>query len=294
MRSLIPTVIALSCCLGAATAEGPDVPSPKVDIEALFRELADGLPKDSQGAASARLELEYWHRDRWKSLIPPVRKSVTTKDGTEAEVVFLYVPAMSMPGCDFSMALVIKESRVIDWASCWTYNRSAKQELLLEDVDGDGFSDVAFRATEGFWGLLDKRQDRAAGDERTWLYAYAITAEGFESLFPISERELTFKLSYDPAGQPVELRVEGLPESFRERQMVECRLSVTNTSQRDLAIQPGGWFEADIDGMFLMTYGPPDKRTVLKAGETVSERIRFCVDGVEEEVAMGWKFVPKR
>jgi hypothetical protein len=192
------------------------------------------------------------------------------------------------------MALLIAAGRVIDWTSCWTHNRTARHELLLEDVDGDGSPDVAFRATAGHWGLCDQRQHRLADDERTWLYAYAITDTGFHSIFPNSERELRAKLSYDAARQPVEMQVTGLPDSFREREMVACRLSVTNTSGRDLAITPGQFFRAEIDGMYLMTSGPPDKRTLLKAGETVSESFRFCVEGSEDVVKMHWHFVPSQ
>src|SRR5262249_6865863 len=193
------------------------------------------------------------------------------------------------------MAFLLVDKRVVDWASCWTYNRTANQELLLEDVDGDGFPDVAFRASDGWWGLLDKRQHTRPGDKRKWLYAYAITAKGFQSLFANTERDLKVKLFYDTVDQPVVLQVKGLPESLRERQMVECRLSVTSTSDKELAIKPGEWFSVEMDKVaYFMTYGPPDKRSVLKAGETVSQVIRLYVEGAEEEVTMRWKFVPSR
>jgi hypothetical protein len=194
--------------------------------DALFRELLQGLPTDTERAKSARLELEYWHKHAWTFAWtfpdPPARKSVKTKDGKTAEVVLLRAPAMSMPGEDFSMAFLLVEKRVVDWASCWTYNRTANQDLQLEDVDGDGFLDVAFRASEGWYGLLDKRQHTRPGDKRKWLYAYAITSTGFQSLFPSVDRELKVKLSFDTADPPVKMQVKGLPESLREQQTVEC------------------------------------------------------------------------
>jgi hypothetical protein len=290
-------VAAATTCWPVSTiAQQPSGDSKESAADAVYNELAAGLPMNGQRANSARLELEYWHEHAWKFWETPVRKAVTTKDGKAAEVVFLIAPAMGMPDTDFSMAFLLVDKRVVDWASCWTYNRTARQKLMLEDVDGDGSADVAFRAREGLWGQSDKRQHRLQGDERKWLYAYAVTADGFQSLFPDTERDLKVNLSYDTADQPVALQVKGLPESLRERQMVECTLSAKNTSDTNVAIEPAEWFSMKIDkaGYFMSTR-PPDKRTVLKPGETVSQLIRLYVVGVaEEEVTMRWKFVPSR
>lgn len=294
MHALILAVIALSCLLFSATAQDAGETSKDSTADAIFKELTAGLPKDGQRAISARLELEYWHEYQhiFKS---PVRKAVKTKDGKSAEVIFLTAPAMSMPGTDFSMAFLLVDKKVIDWASCWTYNRIANQELLLEDVDGDGFPDVAFRASKGWWGLLDKRQHGRPDDERKWLYAYAITAKGFQSLFPNTDHDLRVKMTYDTVNQPIELQVKGLPETLRERQMVECTLSVTNKSDEDLAIDPGKWFSVDMNkAAYFMSFGRQDKRTVLKPKETVSQVFRLHVYGVEKEVTMQWKFAPSR
>ncbi len=265
--------------------------------DVLFRELLAGLPKDGERAASARLELEYWHENGDGFFAPPLRKSVKTKDGKTAEVVLLTAPARGMPGTDFSMAFLLIEKQVVDWASCWTYNRTATQDLQLEDVDGDGFLDVAFRAKEGCWGL-DERQHSRPGDKRKWLYAYAITGKGFQSLFPSTEHDLNVKVAYDAAGQPVTLQAKGLPQSLRERRMVECTLSATNTSKKDLVIQPGKWFDVEIEKKekvgYFMTYSPPDKRALLKAGESVSQAVRLFVHGEEKEVTIRWRFVTDR
>src|SRR5260370_24440018 len=211
--------------------------------DGIYGELSAGLPKDGERAKSARLELDYWHTNQWSFgfVGPPIRKSVKTKDGKAAEVIFLTAPSMSMPGTDFSMAFLLVEKRVVDWASCWTYNRTANQELQLEDVDGDGFLDVAFRASKGWFGLKDKRQHSRPGDKRKWLYAYAITSTGFQSLFPL-DQELKETPRYDSAGEPVKLEVKGLPKSFRERQMVEYTFSATNTSKKDVALAEK-WFK---------------------------------------------------
>jgi hypothetical protein len=274
--------------------------------DALFQELAGSLPKKGQRAKSARLELDYWHKNAPRWLHSAVRKSVKTKDGKAAEVVFLNAPTLSMPGTDFSMAFLLVEKRVVDWASCWTSNRTARQELLLEDVDGDGVADVAFRASKGWWGLSDERQHGRPGDNRKWLYAYAITSKGFQSLFPNTDRDLKVKLSFKTAGQPVRLKVKGLPQSLRERQMVECTLSATNTSNKDLAIKRGKWFSVDIyKGGYFMTCRRPDKPSVLKPGQAISQVIHLFVEGpdkentkttkgTDKEITIRWKFVPKR
>src|SRR5262249_3383318 len=153
-------------------------------------------PNQGDRAKTARLELEYWHQNQRFFPSAPVRKSMKTKDGKAAEVILLSASEMSIPGTDFSMAFLLVEKRVVDWASCWTYNRTASQDLQLEDVDGDGFLDVAFRANRGVWGLLDERQHSRPGDQRKWLYAYAITAKGFKSLFPDTARKLRIKVRF--------------------------------------------------------------------------------------------------
>ncbi len=296
MRTFVLVAVATTCWLGPASAQERDDTSKQSATDAVFKELAASLPKDGQRANAARLELEYWHKHQiWGILNAPVQKPVKTKDGKAAEIVFLTAPAMSVPGTDFSMAFLLVEKRVVDWVSCWTHNRTANQELLLEDVDGDGSSDVAFRANDGWWGLLDKRKHSRPGDKRKWLYAYAITAKGFQSFFPNTERNLKVKLSYDTADQPIRLQVKGLPESLRERQMVKCTLSATNSSDKGIAIKPAGWFSLEIDNAgHLMTYGPRDKRPILKPGETISEEIRLVVEGAEKEVTMHWTFMPGR
>src|SRR5262249_2175925 len=147
-----------------------------------------------------------------------------TKDGKMAEVYLLTAPAMSLPSEDLSMAFLLIDHKIIDWASCWTNNRTAQQDLQIEDVDGDGFADLAFRAKPGWWGLQDKRQHSRPDDKRIWLYAYAITSTGFVSLFPNSDHTLSYKVLYDTGRFPASLQVEGLPATLRENQMYECRI----------------------------------------------------------------------
>jgi len=218
---------------------------------------------------------------------------VKTKDGKAAEVVFLRAPYGLWHDTDLSMAFLLDEKRVIDWVSCWTYDRTAKQELLLEDVDGDGFQDVAFRASEGWCGLKDKRQHSRPNSKAKWLYAYAITEKGFQSIFPSTDRDMKVKLSYDTVNQPVSLEVKGLPDSLRERRLVECTITLTNNSKRNLAVKPGEWFTVETgNANWSMVYTISDKRDLLRPGESVSQVIRLFVEGEEKEVVLRWRFVP--
>ncbi len=293
MRNAVAIALVMIGCQLAANAEDRDLPPKDPVNAAVFKVLSAGLPKDGQRAISARLELDYWYA--WGHPNSAVRKSAQTGDGKAAEVILLSAPAFSRPGIDFSMAFLVVDDLVIDWASCWTSNRTERQELLLEDVDGDGVSDVAFRASDGSFGLRDERQHGLPGDKRKWLYAYALTGKGFRSLFPSTERELTIEVSCETADQPVVLQVKGLPETLSQRQMVECTLSLTNTSEKALAITPAEWFSIDIPkGGYVLTYASPEKRSILQAGETVSQDIRLVYCGKETEIAVRMKFEPNR
>lgn len=191
------------------------------------------------------------------------------------------------------MAILLMENRIIDWATCWTSNRSATQELLLEDVDGDGHPDVAFRASKGFFGLRDKRLHSRPGVDGKWLYAYAISDEGFRSLFPATERDVPVKISYDTAGLPVALEVQGLPKTLRERRMVECTIVATNTSSKELPIKPGEWFQIDSElGGNDVTYKNSDTRAVLKPGESISQIVHFLLNEAGDEANLRCQFKP--
>jgi hypothetical protein len=177
MRFLtVVSVLACCCHLGAGTPAAPPK-SADVDDQAVYRELIRTLPTKGQRARSARLELDKWRASR-PFAAPAVRKTIKTKGGKPAEIVVLDVPSLGMPGIDFSMAFLLIRGRVVDWASCWTYNRTALQEVRLEDVDGDGAVDLAFRARAGFFGLLDRRQHTRPHDKRVWLYAYGDQQQG--------------------------------------------------------------------------------------------------------------------
>jgi hypothetical protein len=294
MRFLtVVSVLACCCYLGAGTLAAPQK-SADVDDEAVYRELIRTLPTKGQRARSARLELEYWHKAPFTR--PPVRKPVKTPDGKPAEILMLRVPADGLPGIDFSMAFLLVRGRVVDWVSCWTYNRTALQDVRLEDVDGDGAVDLAFRAHAGFFGLLDKRRHTRPHDDRVWLYAYLISSKGFESIFPRTDRDLRVRFAYETAGQPVTLRVEGLPRSLRENRLYDCSVSATNTSKRELVIEAGTWLTLEAeDAGGLDGRAWRERRTVLKPGGTLSQRVNLLVwDARGNALTLRCRFVKGR
>jgi hypothetical protein len=110
---------------------------------------------------------------------------------------------------------------------------------------------------------------------------------------PDKDRDLRVKASFDAAGQPVKLHVEGLPARLRDYQMCECTVSATSRSQEDIAIKPGHWFDLRTEKAgYHLTWQPPDKRTILKPGETVSQTVRLYLHGDDEKVTLQWVFVP--
>jgi hypothetical protein len=295
MRRFLRAATALAALVLPAPAAPPDGAAKKVDRDALYKDLTAGLPASGPRAAAARAELAYWHASR-VSFVAPAQKRVLTLDGKDCEVVLLAVPAASMPGMGFSMALLVVDKRTVDWVSCWTYNRIARQDLLLEDVDGDGEVDVAFRAKDGWFGLKDERQHTRPGDPRKWLNAYRVTPQGFRSLFPETDRERPVQLAYDSGGQPVTLKVSGIPEKLRDYQTVKCTLTATNSSDKELSLRPDDWFDVVVDDgeVTRLQWKSSAESSFLKPGQSISVDMLLVVAGGGKEMAIRWKYGPTR
>lgn len=294
---VLPFALLAAFPLGGETFEILADKYKKAGIQLIYQDLSARLLQGRPLDRSAQLELHYWYRSDWHFLNPPQRKRVQTKGGGCAEVILLKRPAFSMPGTDFSMAILLIDGKAIDWKSCWTWNRISLQEIQLEDVDGDGSLDLAFRSEPGWFGALDSRQNSKAGDKRVWLYAYAITEKGFVSLFPPSDRKLPVQCRYSTGNNPVELQVVGLPESTFEYRMIVCVVSVKNLSSRPLEIEPGRWFDLDIEdgGYFMTCYGPYDGRKRLNPGETATKTLHLLpTRGERKNLTLSWSFIPKR
>lgn len=277
---------------GAWSTEGGQ-PTPEVaPPDPVYAELRKTLRPTDQRSRSALAHLAYaevWHAEQ-----KPQRVSVKTADGKNAEVVMIEVPAHGMPGYDFSIAFLLVDKRVVDWASCWTYNRIADQRLLLEDVDGDGFVDIAFRAEKGFWGLQDERQNRRPGDARTWLAAYSINSKGLKPIFHVHERMHRLKPWFHTGNRRLQLHVVGLPQSLAESEMCECTVSLKNSSQRAVELAPGWYFPDVVSAgcqMSLPRRENPAKK--VEPGETVSATILLRLTGTNDSLTLEWNVAPK-
>ena len=306
IKRMLPALIAMLGCASLAPlfAGQPDSKPERSDRDIAYEQIKQTLPKDSQRAKSARLELDCWYRHP-TSVRGPIWKSAQTKDGKTVEVLLLDAPSPSMPGTDFSRAFLLVDKRVVDWASCWSNNRIAQQQLLLEDVDGDGILDLAFRASEGWFGLFDKRQHRRPGDKRAWLYAYTITSKGFRSIFPDIDRDRRLKLAYDTGGLPVKLRIDGLPKVLKQYQMYQCTVFATNTSEQEVRI--ASWpfyFEIDDDGFPLIpdrqelrmssSQGKPLPRPLASWRRATSQKSRFgWSSGGKIDAKNGYRLAPQ-
>jgi len=289
-------LVAVICLLAVlagfpAVAADKPVDASAEEINPVYRELAKVIRGDDVRSKSARLQLEFaeGNNRRW---FPPVRKPVKTVDGKNAEVVFIKVPSGSMPGEDFTMALLLVNGRCVDWASCWTSNRIARQELLLEDVDGDGAPDVAFRASDGFWALQDDRQHRRPNDKRVWLAAYSITSKGFRPIFANKERIHRLKIATDQAAGPLAFRVTGLPESLAESDLCDCTVSVTNTSESPVPLAREHFFPKFEGGGFTSIRPQSNLPATIQPGQTISEIITLRFESDQDVVNLQWSVRP--
>jgi hypothetical protein len=265
--------------------------------EAIYQFVARSLEAQGTRAKSGLLDLKYWRGSR-RMHSSCVRHAIRGKDSRQLEVVLLEAPAGDWPNYDFGVAFLVSNGRVVDWKACWTYRRTAllSQALMVEDVDGDGFVDVAFRMGPGASPGRDELRHSRPRDPREWWHVYAMTSDGFRSLFPGDDQQHRLKVAYESSGAPVELHADGVPSRLGDNELFSCTIRLTNVSKSDLKIQPGGWFdvEARPPGGIVVTYENPDRRTVIKPHESVSQSVQIHLRPAGEVATLLWKFVESR
>ena len=265
----------------------------KATRTSIAEQLIESMPQKLRQLQSAQLLIEYWRDFSGNSRID--RVYVQTIDEEYAEVFLLRCPANGVPGLDVALAFVLVDGKTVDWHCCITNNRATSQRLLLEDIDGDGFEDVSFRAYEGWSGnIKDARVQLLQGKVGHWLYAFAIYSDRIVSLFPISDRKgIKTHATVDTGNSPISIRVEGMPEQIQEYEMFECRVSITNRSQMKLALRGGDWCALQAgDGECIMHSRAIHRDLELQPGETISELVAVLVGHCAEQRAFRWKYVP--
>lgn len=112
------------------------------------------------------------------------KQAVKTKDGDDAEVIFLEYSDGTIPGHHLSMAFLLIKGCVIDWKSCGTSTRNLRPPGQIEDVNGDNHMDLSFRDGPGVWSVVMRKD--TSSDDIKWVYAYTIESQGFKSI-PLKE-----------------------------------------------------------------------------------------------------------
>jgi hypothetical protein len=273
----------------AADRPAKRLPKPR---DPIYQEVAKSIRGTDPRSVSARLQLQEVESSNMFD-VPPVKESVKTVDGKIAKVVLFNAPRIDLPTYEMAIGFLLVDGRVVDWASNWVYITYLGQDLRLEDVDGDGFIDVAFRAKPGLHGGPgDDRLRRRPGDKREWLAAYRITSTGLKPIFPVRDRMRRLKTVFDDANQSVQFRVAGLPESIAENDMCEFAVSATNVSQKPVDFC--GEFlcpEAEGGGTYL-SYLPNRSIRPLRPGQTVSQKIALRTCDAKEPATLRWSRQP--
>jgi hypothetical protein len=253
----------------------------------IYREFAKSIRGNDVRSKSARAALLYAEgRDPGPRGLE--RRPVKTVDGKKAEVVFLRVWG-GFPGEDFAMALLLIDGRTVDWASCWIDTRNGSQELLLEDVDGDGIADIAFRARDVFWGGIAEREQRRPRDERSWLAAYSIASNGLKPIFAKQNRVHHAIRTFGKPSSPLAFRVTGLSGTLVESDLYECTVSVTNVSKAPVASSSVDFFPQFVNcGGSGIGHSFDALPALIQPGQTVSQAIMIHLEADQDTVALRW------
>jgi hypothetical protein len=289
LRLLAVASLALLLHSSATAADRPPKQRPE-PRDPIYQEVAKSIRGTDPRSISARLQL---HEAEDSNMFdtPPVKKTVKTVDGKSATVVLFNAPGIDN---DFAIVFLLIDGRALDWASCWIYKRYLGQELRLEDVDGDGLVDVAFRAKPGMHGgPADDRLRRLPGDKREWLAAYKITSTSLKPIFPVRDRVRPLKVVLENAHQPVQFRVVGLPQSIAENEMCEFVVSATNVSQQPLDFSARRLCPQAEGGGESIGYQQDPSLRSLRPGQTVSQKITLRACDAKEPATLRWSLQPK-
>jgi hypothetical protein len=144
MRVACVLVLAFAATLPGSEKSREQERRQEKEEEAIYQFVARRLDAQDARAKSGLQVLKYWRGSR-RMHSSCVRRAIRGTDSRQLEVVLLEAPAGDWPNYDFSVAFLLSNGRVVDWKACWTYRRTAlqSQTLMIEDVDGDGFMDVA-------------------------------------------------------------------------------------------------------------------------------------------------------
>jgi hypothetical protein len=78
-------------------------------------------------------------------------------------------------------AILLVEGKFVAGKVFWAVNAEATYQVLIEDLDGDGFVDLGFTCEAAVnW----RPTERLKGDPRDWLGAYTIESDGLKPMLP--------------------------------------------------------------------------------------------------------------
>jgi hypothetical protein len=86
-----------------------------------------------------------------------------------------------------------------------------------------------------------------------------------------------------------------LPKVIHEYRKLEWVVTLVNESKEDVPLNPNGCIDLSISNTKRTSMSwTRDGRSVLKAGESISQNVRVSVVGDEgDEVTLLWRFQPK-
>jgi hypothetical protein len=109
----------------------------------------------------------------------------------------------------------------------------------------------------------------------------------------VEERVHRLKPWLHAGNRPLQLHVEGLPQSLSESEMCECTVSLKNSSQRAVALAPG-WYFPDVLSVGCEMCLPREQKpaTQVEPGETVSATILLRLTGTQDPITLEWNVAP--